>query len=285
MEITYTDIPHIGRAGTLSRNDQNNILVHDGNGDVSRTVSIPEVAAQHLRVLTLTKDDIVDLSAKLTAKVDVTDLGVRVLRLNEQGLIDESKLPLIYKDIYEYPSLDQLPLEGARGTLYVIVGEELVDGVLTKTTELYVWSGSKYACVCSKEKVNTDKLLEGSALFFTPERVRAAITAEGIIQFNPVTLSYDVVWPVNTVNGKVGDVTLTKEDVGLDKVENRSVWDGVDEKSTDYLTTGTMGALFARMGITKDATGWSLEQGYFTVGVTDMNGNRPTDDLGRSFVI
>ena len=285
MEITYTDIGHIGREGTLSRNDQNNILVHDGNGGVKRTVSIPEVAAQHFRVLTLTKDDIVDLSAKLTAKVDVTDLGVRVLRLNEQGLIDESKIPLIYKDIYEYPSLDQLPLEGARGTFYVIVGEELVDGVLTKTTELYIWSGSKYACVRSKEKVNTDTLLEGSAVFFTPERVRAANIAEGIVQFNPVSLSYDVVWPVNSVNGKKGEIVLTKEDVGLGKVEDRSVWDGVDEKSTDYLTPGTFATLFTRMGITKDATGWSLEQGYFTVGVTDMNGNRPTDDFGRSIVI
>lgn len=285
MEITYTDIPHIGRAGTLSRNDQNNILVHDGSGGVNRTVTIPEVAAQHLRVLTLTKDEIDGLSTKLAAKVDVTDLGVRVLRLNEQGLIDESKVPLIYKDIYEYPSLDQLPLEGARGTFYVIVGEETVDGVLTKTTELYVWSGSKYACVRSKEKVNTDTLLEGSALFFTPERVRAAITTEGIVQFNPLTLSYDVVWPVNSVNGRIGEVVLTKEDVGLGKVEDRGVWDGVDEKSTDYLTPGTMGALFASMGITKDEVGWSLDQGYFTVGVTDMNGNRPIDDFGRSFVI
>jgi hypothetical protein len=107
------------------------------------------------------------------------------------GLVPASQLPSYVDDIVEYGNITYLPETGEPGKIYVT----------TDTNRAYRWSGSTYIEIVAAPG-STDEITEGSAnLFFTVDRVIAAA-------------------PVKSIAGRIGDVFLTKLDVGLAEVDN-----------------------------------------------------------------
>jgi len=110
------------------------------------------------------------------------------------GLLDGDKiastlLPSYVDDIIEVALFAALPA-GERGKIYVTLD----------TGKIYRWSGSDYVEIISSPGTTTD-VPEGTNLYFTNARASAAA-------------------PVQSVAGRVGSVTLTKNDVGLGNVDN-----------------------------------------------------------------
>lgn len=71
--------------------------------------------------------------------------------------------------------------------------------------------------------ITTSDIGEGSGNeYFTVERARASVSASGSITYNQSTGVFSYTEAVHTVAGRAGDVVLTKSDVGLSVVENKT---------------------------------------------------------------
>lgn len=107
------------------------------------------------------------------------------------GVIPSSILPAYVDDVLEYSSNTALPSPGETGKIYVT----------TDDNKTYRWSGSTYVEMTGSPGT-TDAVPEGTQnLYFTSARAATAA-------------------PVQSVAGRVGNVALTKTDIGLNLVDN-----------------------------------------------------------------
>lgn len=108
--------------------------------------------------------------------------------LDAEGKVPASQLPSYVDDVLEFADLVSFPEAGESGKIYVD----------TTTSKTYRWSGSIYVEI-SASPGTTDAVPEGSTnLYHTTQRAADAA-------------------PVQSVAGKVGEVTLTPADIeGLD---------------------------------------------------------------------
>jgi hypothetical protein len=98
-------------------------------------------------------------------------------RLDGSGLIPASLLPSYVDDVLEYANLAAFPDPGEVGKIYVDLSNN----------KTYRWSGSTYIEV-SPSPGSTDSLPEGSVnLYFTNARARAAVSASGLLSYDPNT--------------------------------------------------------------------------------------------------
>ena len=109
------------------------------------------------------------------------------------GRVPASQLPSYVDDVIEVANFSTLPSSGESGKIYVTL----------ENNKTYRWSGSIYVEI-SASPGSTDAVPEGSVnKYYTDARASAAA-------------------PVQSVAGKTGVVTLTKDDVGLSNVDNTS---------------------------------------------------------------
>jgi hypothetical protein len=109
------------------------------------------------------------------------------------GLVPASQLPSYVDDILEYANLASFPNNGEIGKIYVA----------RDNNNIYRWSGSSYVEI-SASPGTTDAVPEGvSNKYYTDNRAKAAA-------------------PVQSVSGRIGDISLTKVDVNLSNVDNTS---------------------------------------------------------------
>jgi hypothetical protein len=109
------------------------------------------------------------------------------------GKVPSSQLPSYVDDVIEVTNLAALPVSGETGKIYVTLD----------SNKTYRWSGSAYVEI-SASPGSTDSVTEGSInQYYTDARASAAA-------------------PVQSVSGRIGIVTLTKNDVGLSNVDNTS---------------------------------------------------------------
>jgi len=95
------------------------------------------------------------------------------------GTVPSSQLPSFVDDVLEYANYAALPANGESGKLYVAID----------TRKIWRWSGSGYVEIAASPG-STDSVPEGNTnLYFTTARSSAAA-------------------PVQSVNGKIGDVTI-----------------------------------------------------------------------------
>jgi hypothetical protein len=108
--------------------------------------------------------------------------------LDAEGKVPAAQLPSYVDDVLEFASIAEFPATGESGKIYVAID----------SGKTYRWSGSVYVEI-SASPGTTDAVPEGSVnLYFTEQRAADAA-------------------PVQSVAGKVGEITLTPEDIeGLD---------------------------------------------------------------------
>jgi len=113
--------------------------------------------------------------------------------LDNSGKVPSTQLPSYVDDVLEYPSVSGLPVSGETGKIYVTLDDN----------KSYRWSGSTYINITSSPGT-TDDVAEGTLnKYYTDERASAAA-------------------PVQSVANQTGNVILSKNDVGLDNVDNTS---------------------------------------------------------------
>lgn len=261
---TSANQAYVGPAGTLSIDTElKQIRIHDGatpGGSVIPGISSIEELETRLNNLGIA--DVAGLQGALDGKISSALLGVAggVATLDEGGRIPASQLPSYVDDVLEFADYASLPVTGESGKIYVTLDTNLV----------YRWSGSTYAQIVAAPG-STDEVTEGSLnKYFTEARARAALSATGDLNYDPVTGVFSYTAPVKTVNGKTGDgsgeVTLTKTDVGLGNVEDLAVATTVEAQAADtnaaYMTPLRTRELLESIGFTRDENGdWSLDQG------------------------
>lgn len=104
--------------------------------------------------------------------------------LDGDGKVPAAQLPSYVDDVLEFADIAAFPESGESGKIYVALD----------SGKTYRWSGSVYVEIAASPG-STDAVPEGSVnLYHTDERAAAAA-------------------PVQSVAGKVGDVTLTPEDI------------------------------------------------------------------------
>jgi hypothetical protein len=128
-----------------------------------------------------TISDVVNLQLSLDSKQAAGTYATLV-----SGVVPSAQLPT-----YVYADIANFPAAGEIGKLYT----------LSTNNKVYRWTGITYA-EWLPAAASTDGLPEGNTnLYFTDTRAANAA-------------------PVKTVSGKAGNVTLTKNDVGLSNVDN-----------------------------------------------------------------
>lgn len=109
------------------------------------------------------------------------------------GKVPAFQLPSYVDDVLEYADFASLPNIGETGKIYVTLD----------SNKTYRWSGSTYIEI-SPSPGSTDSISEGSVnKYYTDIRASGAA-------------------PVQSVAGRIGDIILTKNDVGLANVDNTS---------------------------------------------------------------
>lgn len=112
--------------------------------------------------------------------------------LTSSGLVPESQLPSSVSSVVEYPSLVDFPATGESDKIYVAAD----------TNKTYRWSGSTYIQITSGavDSVNgktgsvvldTGDVSEGSNLYHTTARARAAISVSGDLSYSNGVISFN----------------------------------------------------------------------------------------------
>ncbi len=165
----------------------------------------------------LTPDDIPNLDAsKITS-----------------GIIDSSRLPSFVDDVIEVKKYINLPIPGETSKIYIVINDENKNN----QTSTYRWTGTLYALVSNNlTALDIKNLYESNnnTNAFTDILLSKLDSIESGAQVNTVT----------KVSGRVGDVILTKNDVGLSNVKN------IDTTNASNITTGTLPlSIFSNTGI------------------------------------
>ena len=109
------------------------------------------------------------------------------------GTVPSSQLPSYVDDVMEYASLSGFPPVGESSKIYVSLDNN----------KIYRWGGSIYIEI-SPSPGSTDSISEGSLnKYYTDTRASAAA-------------------PVQSVSGRIGNIVLTKDDIGLGNIDNTS---------------------------------------------------------------
>ncbi len=107
------------------------------------------------------------------------------------GIVPAAQLPSYVDDVLEYATASNFPIAGEGDKIYVD----------TSTSKIYRWGGTIYVEI-SPSPGSTDSVVEGSIhLYHTAARAAAAA-------------------PVQSVSGRIGNIVLSKTDVGLGNVDN-----------------------------------------------------------------
>lgn len=270
---------YVGRAGTLSINTTTNrIHLHDGQtvGGVP-AASLADIDAVKTLINELDISKISGLQAELDKKVNADNFNKAGgwVKLDASGHIPSSLVPNSLEEVIEYTTVAELqaaaavPGTLATGKLYVITSEAK-DSALYRFVASVANDGTGTVVKLPGSTGTTDDVVEGvKNLYFTAERARAAIsfTGEGV-SYDPATGVCTINAAVISVNGKKGEVVLTKEDVGLGKVENYAVATNEQMEALvapdAYVTPAGLSHLFSKMGFTHDANGWLLDSGVLT---------------------
>jgi hypothetical protein len=109
------------------------------------------------------------------------------------GLVPAVQLPSYIDDVLEYLNLSTFPVVGETGKIYISLDNN----------KTYRWGGSSYIEITASPG-STDSIAEGGVnKYYTDARASAAA-------------------PVQSVAGKIGNISLVKNDVGLGNVDNTS---------------------------------------------------------------
>jgi len=170
----------------------------DNTSDMNKPVSSAQASAdENIKTFSIQRNNhtgtqpISSVSGLQTALDNKQNAGSYATLVN--GLIPSSQLPSFVDDVLEYESLNLFPNTGSTGKIYVTMD----------TNKTYRWTGSTYIEISSSPG-STDSIPEGSInKYYTDTRAGAAA-------------------PVQSVAGRTGSVTLTKNDVGLNNVDNTS---------------------------------------------------------------
>lgn len=109
------------------------------------------------------------------------------------GLIPSAQLPSYVDDVLEYASSGVFPAAGEIGKIYVTLNDN----------KTYRWGGTTYIEI-SASPGSTDNVPEGSINKYYTD-ARASVAA-----------------PVQSVSGRIGNIILSKDDVGLNNIDNTS---------------------------------------------------------------
>jgi predicted heme/steroid binding protein len=156
-----------------------------------------------------------------------------IVGLDGSGLIPSNVLPSFVDDVIEYPNVENFPVTGQSGKIYIA----------TVTNRVYRWSGSAYFEVSSLSgtadsalKLETPRTINGvpfdgtgnivvNAIDLTPrigEWEKGVANGVATLDSNGAVSYSQLPELVYSVNGGSGAVFITKVDLGLGNVDNTS---------------------------------------------------------------
>ena len=199
------------------------IDILNGTGEGSETqISIANIGSPgtYTKVITNNKGQVI--GNEFLVPSDIPELDASKIT---SGIISSDRLPSFVDDVLEVQNYSNLPIIGEVGKIYVVISDENKNG----QTSTYRWTGSVYALVSNNlTAVDIKNLYESNSN-------TNAFTDTLLAKLNGIQNGAQVN-TVNTVAGKIGKVTLTKLDVGLNNVQN------IDTTNASNITSGTLNA-------------------------------------------
>ena len=198
-----------------------NILNGTGEGSIPE-ISISDIgtAGTYTKVITNNKGQVIGNEFLIPS--DIPDLDASKIT---SGIISAERLPSFVDDILEFQNYIDLPTFGESGKIYVVISDENMNN----QTSTYRWTGSVFALVSNNlTALDIKNLYESNnnTNAFTDTLLSKLNGIQNGAQVNTVT----------SVSGRVGNVILTKSDVGLNNVQN------IDTTNASNITSGTLNA-------------------------------------------
>lgn len=163
----------------------------DNTSDLNKPISTAVQSELNNKANSIHTHNINDINNLQTALDNKQPIGSYAILVD--GKIPESQLPTYVDEILEFANQSMFPNPGSSNKIYVDLS----------TGDIFRWGGSSYVNLSSFTGT-TDGLTEGTNnLYFTNQRASQAA-------------------PVQSVNTKTGSVTLNKNDIGLNNVDNTS---------------------------------------------------------------
>ena len=178
------------------------------------------------------------LQGALDSKIPTSQKGAAsgVATLGSDGKVPTSQLPSYVDDVLEYSAKTSFPTTGESGKIYVDLA----------TNKTYRWSGSAYVEISASIVIGTTTgtALDGKvgndhiANTGNPHGVtKTQVGLGNVDNVKQYSASNPPPYPVTSVAGKTGAVTLAKADVGLGNVENKSSATILSELTKTNVTT------------------------------------------------
>lgn len=205
--VKYPAAEYVGKAGQIFYNiDTGELFLSDGKTPGGqKKISISEAEVTDVITSTVVKEyvDSLDVDAATLNGLNSSSFPV----LNESGLVPAENLPSFVDDIEEYPSFADFPETGEDNKIYVDLEENRIyrwsgsmyieisaspgstDQVPEGTSNLY-WTEDRFD-ISFANKTTTD-LSEGENQYFTVERARQSVSAEGDLEYDPSTGVFSV---------------------------------------------------------------------------------------------
>lgn len=224
-------------------------------------------------------------------KISSTEKGAAngVAPLNALSKIDSTYLPSYVDDVEEYANLAAFPPTGEASKIYVALD----------TNKTYRWATTVYVeispsavtsvngqtgiVVLAKSDVglgNVDNTSDADKPISTATQDALDLKYDSSNPAGYITLGEVPAAPVTSVNSQVGDVVLTKSDVGLGNVDNTSDAD-------KPISTATQTALDDKVAKAGDTmTGQlTMQDSAIVVDYTATSGFATTTELGNNYVL
>lgn len=234
-EIVENNIVELGEktSGNYVKSVQsgNGIVIEGNIGEGSEnTISIQQIGTAGTYTKVQTNEYGQVINNELLTPDDIPNLDASKIT---SGIIDSSRLPSFVDDVIEVAKYINLPIPGETSKIYIVINDENKNN----QTSTYRWTGTLYALVSNNlTALDIKNLYESNnnTNAFTDILLSKLDSIESGAQVNTVT----------KVSGRVGDVILTKNDVGLSNVKN------IDTTNASNITTGTLPlSIFSNTGI------------------------------------
>lgn len=212
-----------------------------GVKSISTSGNLLEPITDQTGAVTITSNDSY-LTEQLATKIDTSELGTTIPKLDESGKIISTYLPSYVDDVLEYTTYSDLPTTGESGKIYIT----------TEDNKQYRWGGTQYVEISSSLALGetSTTAYAGDKGKKVSDEVDAILNGDKDL-VSPVI--YNPVWTVYSNDGSTVVETKKAAAVTLKRGYKASfsgqwMWTSQSDKKDPETTSGTWGTALPSSG-------------------------------------